>query len=73
MPHDKASGVLFDVDGTLVDTTYLHTVSWWEALRQADRPVPLAPRHPPRGKGPPRPPGPPGGKAPGGDPGRYCG
>jgi HAD superfamily hydrolase (TIGR01509 family) len=28
------SGVLFDVDGTLVDTTYLHTVAWWEALRQ---------------------------------------
>lgn len=45
MPHDKASGVLFDVDGTLVDTTYLHTVSWWEALRQADRPVPMATIH----------------------------
>lgn len=26
-------GVLFDVDGTLVDTTYLHTVCWAEALR----------------------------------------
>ncbi|MER7460830.1 HAD family hydrolase [Micromonospora sp. NPDC126480] len=45
MPHDNASGVLFDVDGTLVDTTYLHTVSWWEALRQADRPVPMATIH----------------------------
>ncbi|MER7417582.1 HAD family hydrolase [Micromonospora peucetia] len=45
MPTDKPSGVLFDVDGTLVDTTYLHTVSWWEALRQTDRPVPMATIH----------------------------
>ena len=28
--------VLFDVDGTLVDSNYLHTVSWWEAFGQAD-------------------------------------
>ncbi len=27
-------GVLFDVDGTLVDTTYLHAVAWSEALAQ---------------------------------------
>jgi HAD superfamily hydrolase (TIGR01509 family) len=39
------SGVLFDVDGTLVDTTYLHTVSWWEALRQHDADVPMAEIH----------------------------
>ncbi|MGK5520185.1 HAD family hydrolase [Micromonospora sp. URMC 107] len=45
MPTDKPAGVLFDVDGTLVDTTYLHTVSWWEALRQTDRPVPMATIH----------------------------
>ncbi|NJP32516.1 HAD family hydrolase [Micromonospora thermarum] len=45
MPHDNASGVLFDVDGTLVDTTYLHTVSWWEALRQTGQPVPMATIH----------------------------
>ena len=38
-------GVLFDVDGTLVDTTYLHTVCWWEALRQHDRDVPMAAIH----------------------------
>src|SRR5690349_20255644 len=38
-------GVLFDVDGTLVDTTYLHAVSWWEALRQYDRDVPMAVVH----------------------------
>lgn len=29
-----AAGVLFDVDGTLVDTTYIHAVCWVEALRQ---------------------------------------
>ena len=38
-------GILFDVDGTLVDTTYLHTVSWWEALRQHDHDVPMAEIH----------------------------
>ena len=39
------SGVLFDVDGTLVDSTYLHAVSWWEALRQHDADVPMAEIH----------------------------
>lgn len=39
------SGVLFDVDGTLVDTTYLHTVAWWEALRQRGADVPMATIH----------------------------
>jgi HAD superfamily hydrolase (TIGR01509 family) len=38
-------GVLFDVDGTLVDTTYLHTVAWWEALRQRGADVPMAEIH----------------------------
>jgi HAD superfamily hydrolase (TIGR01509 family) len=33
MSSDRA-GVLFDVDGTLTDTTYLHAVCWAEALRQ---------------------------------------
>jgi HAD superfamily hydrolase (TIGR01509 family) len=27
-------GVIFDVDGTLVDTNYLHIVAWWEAFRE---------------------------------------
>jgi len=35
------SGVLFDVDGTLVDTPYLHAVAWWQALRQYDHDVPM--------------------------------
>ncbi|WP_305786824.1 HAD family hydrolase [Symbioplanes lichenis] len=38
-------GVLFDVDGTLVDTTYLHAVAWWEAMRQHDHDVPMAEIH----------------------------
>jgi HAD superfamily hydrolase (TIGR01549 family) len=42
--NDRA-GVLFDVDGTLVDTTYLHAVSWWEALRQYEHDVPMAVIH----------------------------
>ena len=37
--------VLFDVDGTLVDTTHLHAVTWWEAFRQAGRVVPMQQVH----------------------------
>ncbi|MEF9881605.1 HAD family hydrolase [Streptomyces sp. P9-A4] len=36
---DRAA--LFDVDGTLTDTNYLHVVAWWEALRQAGHQVPM--------------------------------
>lgn len=32
-PTRSRHGVLFDVDGTLVDTTYIHTVCWWQAFR----------------------------------------
>ena len=39
------TGVLFDVDGTLVDTTYLHAVCWWQALRQRGEDVPMARIH----------------------------
>src|SRR3954468_11661013 len=39
------AGVLFDVDGTLVDSTYLHTVAWWGALRQYGHDVPMAEIH----------------------------
>ncbi len=38
-------GVLFDVDGTLVDTTYLHAVCWWQAMRQAGFDVAMARIH----------------------------
>jgi HAD superfamily hydrolase (TIGR01509 family) len=37
--------VLFDVDGTLVDTNYLHTVSWWQALAQGGHHVRMVDIH----------------------------
>ncbi|MEE1926712.1 HAD family hydrolase [Streptomyces sp. TRM 70351] len=48
---------LFDVDGTLVDTNYLHVVAWWEAFRQAGHPVPMADVHRAVGMGADRLPG----------------
>lgn len=36
---------LFDVDGTLVDTNYLHVTAWWEAFRQAGHTVPMPAVH----------------------------
>jgi HAD superfamily hydrolase (TIGR01509 family) len=38
-------GVLFDVDGTLVDSSYIHTVCWWQAFRQAELDAPMAVIH----------------------------
>jgi HAD superfamily hydrolase (TIGR01509 family) len=32
---DGIAAILFDVDGTLVDTNYLHAVTWWQAFAQA--------------------------------------
>ena len=29
----NAAGVLFDVDGTLLDTNYLHVLAWWQAFQ----------------------------------------
>jgi phosphoglycolate phosphatase-like HAD superfamily hydrolase len=34
-------GVLFDVDGTLLDTNYLHAVAWSRALRDAGEWAPM--------------------------------
>jgi HAD superfamily hydrolase (TIGR01509 family) len=42
---DGAPGALFDVDGTLVDTPYLHVTAWWQALRQHGHDVPMARVH----------------------------
>ncbi|WP_371483577.1 HAD family hydrolase [Kitasatospora sp. NBC_00315] len=39
------AAALFDVDGTLVDSTYLHTLAWAQALAQFDRVVPMARVH----------------------------
>src|SRR3954468_166706 len=36
-----APGVLFDVDGTLVDSNYLHTVAWSRALREGGNWAPM--------------------------------
>lgn len=38
-------GILFDLDGTLVDTTYLHAVAWTRALREAGHRVDTAAVH----------------------------
>src|SRR5215475_8610212 len=35
------SGVIFDVDGTLIDSTYLHTVTWWQALSAYGHEMPM--------------------------------
>ena len=37
--------VLFDLDGTLLDTNYLHTVAWWRALSEAGNGVPMSAIH----------------------------
>lgn len=34
-------GVLFDVDGTLIDSSYLHTLAWWQAFNQKGWTVPM--------------------------------
>jgi HAD superfamily hydrolase (TIGR01509 family) len=41
----RVTAALFDVDGTLVDTNYLHAVTWWEAFAQAGHVVPTAEIH----------------------------
>src|SRR4051794_11447854 len=44
-------GVLFDVDGTLVDTNYLHVVAWWHAFRSQGHVVPMRKLHETVGQG----------------------
>jgi HAD superfamily hydrolase (TIGR01509 family) len=34
-----SGAALLDVDGTLVDSTYLHALAWWRALAKHGRPV----------------------------------
>ena len=40
-----AAAVLFDVDGTLLDTNYLHVTAWWDAFRERGHEVPCADIH----------------------------
>nr|WP_236782958.1 HAD family hydrolase [Arthrobacter sp. QXT-31] len=42
---DRRKGVLFDVDGTLIDSAYIHTLAWWHAFRQSGYDVPMARIH----------------------------
>ena len=50
MASDRPA-VLFDLDGTLLDTNYFHTVSWWQALREAGEDIPMSRIHPLIGMG----------------------
>lgn len=40
-----AAGVLFDIDGTLVDTNYLHVTAWWQSFRDAGHDVAMSDIH----------------------------
>ncbi|MFF7636072.1 HAD family hydrolase [Kitasatospora sp. NPDC008050] len=42
---EPTAAVLFDLDGTLVDSGYLHTVCWWQALAEHGHRVPMARVH----------------------------
>ncbi len=41
MPEDRPA-ILVDVDGTLVDTNYLHTLAWARAVHDAGETAPMA-------------------------------
>ncbi len=41
MSDDRRPGILFDLDGTLVDTNYLHTLAWSRALHDAGEWAPM--------------------------------
>jgi HAD superfamily hydrolase (TIGR01509 family) len=45
MPPARRPGVLLDVDGTLVDSNYLHTVAWSRALADAGEWAPMNALH----------------------------
>ena len=44
-PGGPRRGVLFDVDGTLIDSSYIHTIAWWGAFRQHGYDIPMASIH----------------------------
>jgi HAD superfamily hydrolase (TIGR01509 family) len=44
-PGGRRRGILFDVDGTLIDSSYIHTISWWGAFRQQGYDIPMASIH----------------------------
>jgi phosphoglycolate phosphatase-like HAD superfamily hydrolase len=42
---ERRGGVIFDVDGTLLDTNYLHVAAWWEAFGERGHDVRCADIH----------------------------
>lgn len=42
---DPRPGVIFDIDGTLLDNNYFHTLAWWRAFQGAGIQVPMARIH----------------------------
>ena len=44
-------GVIFDMDGTLLDTNYLHVAAWWEAFRERGHDIRCADVHQALGTG----------------------
>ena len=52
MPNQQDSpAIIFDVDGTLVDTNYFHAVAWWRAFQDVGEEVPVYKIHPLIGMG----------------------
>ena len=45
MPDGRRGGVIFDVDGTLLDTNYLHIAAWWQAFRERGHDIRCADVH----------------------------
>ena len=50
MTSDRPA-ILVDLDGTLLDTNYLHTIAWWRAFRDAGEQVAMSRIHPLIGMG----------------------
>jgi phosphoglycolate phosphatase-like HAD superfamily hydrolase len=45
VPDRRRRGVIFDVDGTLLDTNYLQVAAWWEAFRERGHDIRCADVH----------------------------
>jgi HAD superfamily hydrolase (TIGR01509 family) len=45
MTGQPRRAVLYDVDGTLVDSSYLHVVAWWEAFRSQGHDISMTDIH----------------------------
>lgn len=41
----RPDGIVFDLDGTLVDTTFIHALCWWQAFQQYGQNPPMAAVH----------------------------